>query len=121
VVIDCLEFNARLRQVDPLDELSFLALECDLAGAPWIGPRLLERCTAALRDPAPAELLTLYRAYRALLRARLAMAHLLDPQPRTPQRWVPLAQRYVALALQALAADDGAQRTVNPAMSRGSR
>ncbi len=102
VVVDCLEFNTRLRQVDPLDELTFLALECDLAGASWVGPRLLERYRAELRDPATVELLTVYRAYRALLRARLAMAHLLDPQPRTPQRWTPMAQRYVSLALQTL-------------------
>ena len=106
VVVDCLEFNTRLRQVDPLDELTFLALECDLAGASWVGPRLLERYRAELRDPATAELLTVYRAYRALLRARLAMAHLLDPQPRTPQRWAPMAQRYVSLALQTLPADN---------------
>jgi aminoglycoside phosphotransferase family enzyme len=98
VVVDCLEFNTRLRQVDPLDELAFLGLECTLAGAPWVGPRLLQRCTAA----APPAVCTLYTAYRALLRARLAMAHLLDPQPRTPQRWTPLAQRYVAQALRTL-------------------
>jgi aminoglycoside phosphotransferase family enzyme len=102
VVIDCLEFNARLRQVDPLDELAFLALECELAGASWVGARMIDRCAAALRDPAPADVLQLYTAYRALLRSRLAMAHLLDPQPRTPQRWAPLAQRYVQCALQAL-------------------
>jgi len=102
VVVDCLEFNARLREVDPLDELAFLGLECALAGAPWVGPRLLQRCGAALRGAAPPAVGTLYTAYRALLRARLAMAHLLDPQPRTPQRWTPLAQRYVAQALRTL-------------------
>lgn len=121
VVIDCLEFNSRLRQVDPLDELAFLALECSLGGAPWIGPRLLERCLPVLRDPAPAEVLTTYRGYRALLRARLAMAHLLDPKPRTPQRWAPLAQRYVALALQALAANGDPQPTFSPATNRRRR
>jgi uncharacterized protein len=105
VVVDRLEFNAHLRQTDPLDELAFLALECDLAGAPWVGPRLLKRCAGALGEPAPT-LWPLYTAYRALLRARLAMAHLLDPAPRTPQRWAPQAQRYVACASQALQALD---------------
>ena len=102
VVVDCLEFNARLRQVDPLDELAFLGLECALAGAPWVGPRLLQHCRVALHDPAPPVVWTLYTAYRALLRARLAIAHLLDPQPRTPARWTPMAQRYVAHALRTL-------------------
>ncbi len=101
-VIDCLEFNALLRQVDPFDELAFLALECDMAGAAWIGPRLVAACAAALSDAPPPALLALYTAYRALLRARLAMAHLLDVRPRTPHKWAPLAQRYVARGLLAL-------------------
>jgi aminoglycoside phosphotransferase family enzyme len=102
VVIDCLEFNAALRQVDPFDELAFLALECDLLGASWIGPQLVDGCAAALGDAPPASLLHLYTAGRALLRARLAMAHLLEPAPRTPLRWAAQAQRYVGRALCAL-------------------
>jgi aminoglycoside phosphotransferase family enzyme len=121
VVIDCLEFNTRLRQIDPLDELAFLALECDLAGAPWIGPRLRERCGAALGDAPPAALWRLYTAYRALLRARLAMAHLLDPQPRTPQRWPSMAQGYVDRALQVLLDTGQREGAVNRAACRDTR
>jgi aminoglycoside phosphotransferase family enzyme len=102
VVIDCLEFNAPLRQVDPFDEIGFLALECELAGAPWIGPRLLAGCAAALGEEPDRPLMQLYRAHRALLRARLAMAHLLDPVPRTPQVWPARAQRYIECTLLAL-------------------
>ena len=109
VVIDCLEFNAALRQVDPFDELAFLALECDMAGAAWIGPRLVAGCAAMLDDAPPVALLHLYTAARALLRARLAIAHLLDPRPRTPERWPPQAQRYVARALRALDAFEGGE------------
>lgn len=106
VVIDCIEFNAQLRQVDPFDEIAFLALECDMEGAAWIGPRLVGGCAAALGEiPAPA-LMRLYTAHRALLRARLAMAHLLDPQPRTPDAWPPRAERYLERALDALDALD---------------
>lgn len=102
VVIDALEFNRRLREVDPFDELSFLGGECAAAGAPWIGPQLIGLCATALGDSPPAALLALYAAHRALLRARLAMAHLLDPQPRTPEKWAPQAQRHLAQALAAL-------------------
>jgi aminoglycoside phosphotransferase family enzyme len=102
VVIDALEFNAALRAVDPFDELSFLGLECEMAGAPWIGPRLLAACAAALGHAPPAALLHLYTAYRAQLRARLALAHLLEPEPRTPLKWPPLAQRYLQRSLAAL-------------------
>jgi uncharacterized protein len=102
VVIDCLEFNAPLRQVDPFDEIGFLALECELAGAPWIGAQLLAGCAVALGEQPAASLMQLYRAHRALLRARLAMAHLLDPQPRTPQVWPARARLYIACARIAL-------------------
>jgi hypothetical protein len=67
--------------------------------------------------PLPA-LIHLYTAHRALLRARLAMAHLLDPQPRTPEKWPPLAQRYVERALVALHALD-TKTAVTSATNRG--
>lgn len=102
VVIDCLEFNPQLRQVDPFDEIAYLSLECNMAGAPWIGQRLTAGCAAALNDPPHPALTCLYTAHRAMLRARLAMAHLLDPLPRMPEKWPPLAGRYIAHALSAL-------------------
>jgi aminoglycoside phosphotransferase family enzyme len=101
VVIDCLEFNAQLRQVDPFDELAYLGLECAMAGAPWIGPRAMDQVSVALKDHPPPALVHLYTAHRALLRARLSMAHLLDPVPRSPDKWPPLARLYVARALRA--------------------
>lgn len=103
-IIDCLEFSAELRQVDPFDELAFLGLECAVSGAPWVGERLVAGAAAALDDAPPAALVPLYCANRAALRARLAVAHLLDPEPRTPARWLPLAGRYLAHAATALAA-----------------
>ncbi len=102
VVIDCLEFNRVLREVDPFDELAFLDLECRMLGADWIGPRLIAHCASALQDSVPPTVMALYTAHRALVRARLAMAHLLDAEPRTPARWKPQAQRYVAAARAAL-------------------
>jgi aminoglycoside phosphotransferase family enzyme len=104
VVIDCLEFNAPLRQVDPFDEIAFLGLECEMAGAAWIGPQLAAGCALALADTPPAALLHLYSAGRALLRARLAVAHLLDPQPRMAHKWQPLAERYLVRCLARLKA-----------------
>lgn len=102
VVIDCLEFNPQMRQVDPFDELAYLGLECDMAGAAWIGGRLLAGVANTLHDHPLPNLMHFYTAHRAVLRARLAMAHLLEPQPRTPQIWKPLAERYIARALAAI-------------------
>ena len=95
VIIDCLEFSPELRLVDPFDEISFLTMECAVIGARWIGPILLDRCTAMLRDRPAGRTLAFYTAYRATLRARQALAHLLEPLPRTPGKWLPLAERYL--------------------------
>lgn len=118
VVIDCLEFNATLRQLDPFDELAYLAMECDMAGAPWVGPQLIHLCALALGDAPPAPVMQLYTAHRALLRARQAMAHLLEPAPRSPEKWQPLAQRYIERALAALA---HFETTLAPAASPAAR
>jgi aminoglycoside phosphotransferase family enzyme len=102
VVIDALEFSAPLRQLDPFDELAYFALECALIGAAWVGDRLIVRCTAALGDTLPSALLPLYTAHRALIRARLSMAHLQDEHPRTPERWPQRAAQYLERALAAI-------------------
>ncbi len=102
VVIDALEFSTELRQVDPLDELIFLSMECALLGAPWIEPVLLQRWTRFNGDAVPGGLPERYRASRALLRARQCAAHLLDDRPRTPDRWLPRAQAYLDAAGETL-------------------
>jgi len=100
LVIDCLEFNERLRQVDPFDEIAYLGLECARMGAGWIGPRLLQRLSAALDDAVDPRLVRFYARYRACIRARLALAHLAEPSPREPERWQPLARAYLKLGVE---------------------
>ena len=97
-IIDCLEFNAGLRMVDLLDELAFLCVECDRLGAGWAGEYLRRRITHALHDGHADELFLFYRCHRATLRARLGIAHLLEPEPRTPEKWLALARTYLRIA-----------------------
>lgn len=97
-IIDCLEFNDRLRVVDPFDEVAFLSLECERLGAAWAGRYIQRRMERLLRDGPTDELFTFYRCHRAMLRARLAIAHLLEEHPRTPEKWPQLCADYLALA-----------------------
>jgi uncharacterized protein len=97
-IIDCLEFNAALRAADPFDEVAFLSLECERLGNSWAGRYIRRRIAAALQDGPSEELFAFYRCYRATLRARLAIAHLLEPSPRTPEKWPALARAYLQLA-----------------------
>lgn len=105
VIFDCLEFNAELRQVDPFDEVALLGVECAQLGAPELLRKLVESLARRLGCAPPWRLVSLYAAWRAMLRARLSVAHLLDPSPREPAKWEPLASRYLDLAQRALAFD----------------
>jgi len=97
-IIDCLEFNASLRAVDAIDELAYLSLECQRLGARWVGDRIAKHVARGLRDGALEDLYHFYRCHRATLRARLAIAHLLEPNPRTPEKWPVLARAYLRIA-----------------------
>jgi aminoglycoside phosphotransferase family enzyme len=110
VIIDCLEFNRDLRLVDPFDEIAYLDLECRRLGAAWIGAKLLDTLGRELAPPPPPGLVDFYRASRALLRARLALAHLTEPDPRTPEKWEPRARAYVELADAAMTQFDSKAR-----------
>jgi aminoglycoside phosphotransferase family enzyme len=68
-IIDCLEFNDRLRMVDPFDEIAFLDLECERLGAAWIGRYVRRKMARGLGDGMAQELYLFYRCHRATLRA----------------------------------------------------
>jgi aminoglycoside phosphotransferase family enzyme len=102
VVIDALEFDERMREVDPFDELSYLGLECAMCGDSRFGPKLQARLASELKDSPPPEIPVLHTARRALLRARLSAAHLLDAEVRAPGKWLPQAARYLVHARAAL-------------------
>jgi aminoglycoside phosphotransferase family enzyme len=97
--IDCLEFSAAWRRLDPADELSYLAMECEYAGAPWIGEVVLDTYRNACGDDPPATLLDFYAGFRAVVRAKLAAWHLRDHLgPAEEGQWIARARRYLELA-----------------------
>lgn len=97
-VIDCLEFNRAMRIIDPYDEVNYLGLECAILGAPWIRTALLDILAARLGGRPDTDILALYGGFRALMRARLCVAHLFEAEIRHPGKWKPLALSYIALA-----------------------
>lgn len=120
-IIDCIEFNPRLRAVDPFDEIAFLALECERLGAGWIGEYITRRIRQELKDSPGDELMTFYRCHRATLRARLAVAHLLEPEPRSPEKWPRVARQYLHLAASDATKLIGLLRRPGDRRDRGSR
>ncbi|MGE5271215.1 MAG: hypothetical protein ACM3JG_16260 [Thiohalocapsa sp.] len=97
-VIDCLEFRPDLRQLDPVSELAYLALECRRLGFRPIERVLLRRYSERTGDRPPVELVRFYAALNAVMRARIAIEHLADPGGRTREELLGRADGYIALA-----------------------
>ncbi|MEU6747799.1 AAA family ATPase [Spirillospora sp. NPDC046719] len=71
-ILDCLEFDERLRWLDGLDDASFLAMDLERLGAPDLAERFIGWYTEFAADPAPPSLRHHYVAYRAFVRAKVA-------------------------------------------------
>jgi aminoglycoside phosphotransferase family enzyme len=86
-IIDCLEFRADLRWLDPLQEIAFLAMECARLGAPAAIERILFGHYVNRTDDAPSPvLIDFYKAIGAFIRARIAILHLQDEPVRDPAK-----------------------------------
>ena len=96
-IIDCLEFNADFRVLDPVDELAYLAVECERLGAGRIGDEILNRSLEMSRDAPGPELVRFYKSYRACLRAKIAVWHIDDHSIRDTEKWRNRANEYLAL------------------------
>ncbi|MFS4092545.1 AAA family ATPase [Streptomyces sp. AF1A] len=72
-VLDCLEFDDRLRYVDGLDDAAFLAMDLEQLGAPEAAAYFLARYGEYAADPAPPSLWHHYVAYRAVVRAKVSV------------------------------------------------
>ncbi|MGI5132839.1 AAA family ATPase [Pseudonocardia sp. CA-107938] len=70
--LDCLDFDDRLRHLDGLDDVAFLAMDLERLGSPQLGADFLDAYAEFSGDPAPAALRHHYIAYRALVRAKVA-------------------------------------------------
>ena len=98
VVIDCLAFNRDFRVLDGLDEIAYLAMECERLGHPAFGAEVLSAYREAAREDAPDALVHFYSAYRALVRAKIAVLHTHDASANEVPKWITRAREYLALA-----------------------
>jgi aminoglycoside phosphotransferase family enzyme len=98
IIMDCLEFNRRLRQLDPVDELSYLAMESERLGDPRVGLWLLADYERETADAPPPALISFYKCFRAYVRATIAIRHLADTVVLDPGRWRQRALDYLACA-----------------------
>jgi len=71
-ILDCLDFDDKLRWVDGQDDASFLAMDLEQLGAPDPAEQFIRWYSEYSGDPAPAALRHHYVAYRATVRAKVA-------------------------------------------------
>jgi aminoglycoside phosphotransferase family enzyme/predicted kinase len=71
-VLDCLEFDDRLRYGDVLADVAFLAMDLERLGHPELGRQFVDRYRELSADSWPTSLAHLHIAYRAHVRAKVA-------------------------------------------------
>lgn len=108
VIIDCLEFSPELRETDPVDELAFLALECERLGAPELGCALLDAYEKESGAAISPTLVHFYQSVRASLRARLTIRHLSEEKFQYSAEWQRRSLHYLQLAEAHIAKVNGA-------------
>jgi len=72
-VVDCLEFDAALRELDVADDLAFLVFDLAARGGERFGEVLVRAYRNAGGDPGEDRLIAFYATYRALVRAKVAL------------------------------------------------
>lgn len=100
VIFDRVETALELRVIDVFDEVGYLAAECALLGRPDLGVFLVEGLVNEGFAPPSTELQVTYALFRLTTRARLALDHLRDPAPATPEKWPVRARLYLTEAIR---------------------
>lgn len=98
VVFDCVEFSSELRRNDALDEICFLAMECDRLRAERVGSSILEEYGRVSGDRFPASLIAFYKSYRAVVRAKVAALRACQAQAELRYSQFALAENYLRRA-----------------------
>lgn len=99
-LLDCLEFDDRLRYVDAVDDAAFLAMDLEYLGRPDLGRFFLDRYLSLAGDDAPAALRHFYIAYRAGVRAKVDCVRYHQDHPEAADD----ARRHLDIALAHLRA-----------------
>lgn len=92
-VFDCIEFNEPFRWIDVINDLAFLLMDLESRREPALANLVLNTYLEYRDDFEALPLLPLYKAYRALVRAKIALFTLSNPV-LAEQEKEELMQRY---------------------------
>ncbi|MGV0718831.1 AAA family ATPase [Mycolicibacterium sp. XJ662] len=100
VLLDCLEFDDKLRYVDGLDDAAFLAMDLEFLGRKDLAEYFLDQYGRAAGETAPRTLIDFYIAYRAVVRGKVDCVRVKQSHLEAAAD----AQRHMDIALDHLAA-----------------
>lgn len=90
-VVDCVEFDPALRRIDVAEDLAFLVMELHAAARPELAVALVDAYRAAGGHPGDDALLAFFAAYRAQVRAKVALTRAFQPDADLRARTVEAA------------------------------
>ena len=85
-IIDCIEFNERLRHIDMISDIAFLLMDLDFRGVPGIGDDLLNEYLKGTDDLNGFLMLKFYKCYRAFVRYKVNCIFLASPEITARER-----------------------------------
>lgn len=97
-LLDCLEFDDRLRYVDGVDDAAFLAMDLEFLGRKDLGDFFLDEYSRSADDNAPRTLRDFCIAYRAVVRAKVDCIRVTQGHPDAAAD----ANRHIDIALEHL-------------------
>lgn len=97
-VFDCIEFNPEFRWIDTANDLAFLLMDLESRGHAGWSARVLNHYLEHSGDYGALPLLRLFSAYRALVRAKIALLSPADSSGEQQQN-LERYQRYAELAV----------------------
>lgn len=100
IVFDCIEFNQRFRYQDIACDLAFLAMDLDYHDYDDLSEQLVSEFIVFTGDRGLRDLITFYKCYRAVVRAKVFGFELKDQTVPSEQKFTDLAKakRYFRLA-----------------------
>ena len=100
-IIDCIEFSESLRVADVLSDMCFLAMELDLEKHGDLSKIYLNEYKKSFPEAFDQELLAVYMAYRALVRAKVEQLQALEDKLHLPRSklFIGLAYRYLCFGV----------------------
>lgn len=115
VIFDCIEFNEPFRLTDVYADTAFLAMDLEDRGLKCLARRFVSQYLELTGDYEGLELLNFYKAYRALVRAKVALFSLSPDADgvqrattlRTYRNYANLAESYSAIPSRLLAITHG--------------